>query len=235
MRWVMKTVRKIVIALVGGAFTLTANIAVGAGDSPMSGGNFPAGREMTPQEVARRAYNDGVRALKRADKYEAAAMKETREDKKAKTTERARKQFEKARGLFAAAVTNQPKMHEAWNYIGYTSRKMGDTATALGAYDEALKLKPDYAEAIEYRAVAYLALNRLEDAKNAYMTLFRDNRKLADQLMMEMRDWVTARRAEPSGVNGVQLDGFAEWVAERANIAQQTASLAIDAPTVAWR
>jgi cytochrome c-type biogenesis protein CcmH/NrfG len=37
-------------------------------------------------------------------------------------------------------------MHEAWNYIGYTSRKLGDLDKALAAYGEALRLKPDYAE-----------------------------------------------------------------------------------------
>jgi tetratricopeptide (TPR) repeat protein len=205
-----------------------------AGGGSVGGGDMPAGREMTPQEIARAAYNDGVRAVKQATKYEADIAKQTRDDKKAKAVEKTRKQYDKARAYFARAVTQQPKMHEAWNYVGYTSRKLGDAATALGAYDEALKLKPDYAEAIEYRAVAYLALNRLDDAKNAYMTLFRDNRKLADQLMLEMRAWVTARRADPAGIATAQLDSFDQWVTERANIAQQTASLAIDAPT-AWR
>lgn len=214
---------------------LPSGAALAAADNPTSGNpSMESARELTPQEIARRAYNDGLRAVKQADKYEATAAKEAREDKKAKALERARKQYDKARGYFAAAVTKQPAMHQAWNYVGYTSRKLGDAQTALAAYDEALKLKPDYAEAIEYRAVAYLSLNRLDDAKSAYMELFRDNRKLADQLMQEMRAWVTARRADPAGVATAQLDSFEQWVNERANIAQQTASLAVDAP-IAWR
>jgi tetratricopeptide (TPR) repeat protein len=126
-------------------------------------------------------------------------------------------------------------MYEAWNYIGFTCRKLGDAKTALTAYDEALRLKPAYNEAIEYRGVAYLALNRIDDAKTAYMTLFRDDRKLAEQLMQEMQNWLSARRSDPSGVASEQLDKFAEWVGERTTIAQQTASLAVDAPAVRWQ
>jgi hypothetical protein len=67
------------------------------------------------------------------------------------------------------------------------------------------------------------------------MTLFRDDRKLADQLMQEMQQWLAVRRSEPAGVPGDQLDKFAEWVGERTTIAQQTASLAVDAPAVRWQ
>ena len=208
-------------------------LAIAAGGGP-AGGSMPSVRELSPQEMARQDYNDGVRSVKRADKYSADAAKQTREDKKAKAAERATKQYANARAYFARAVTQDPKMHEAWNYVGYTSRKLGDMSAALPAYEQALKLKPDYAEAIEYRGVAYLTLNRLDDAKTAYMTLFRDNRKLAGQLMDEMRQWVSARRNDPAGVPATQIDGFEQWMAERANIAQQTASLAIDAP-LAWR
>jgi hypothetical protein len=45
---------------------------------------------------------------------------------------------------------------------------------------------------------------------------------------------VTARRADPAGIAAAQLDSFDQWVTERASIAQQTASLVIDAPTT-WR
>jgi tetratricopeptide (TPR) repeat protein len=225
-RWVAS-----VVAIAAAGYSLASHAA---GGEPMGGGGMPSGRVQSPQDMARYAYDDGVKAVKQAKKYEADAA-EAREDKRAKANEKTRKQYEKARSYFAGAVSKQPTMHEAWNYIGFTSRKLGDTATALTAYNEALRLKPGYNEAIEYRGVAYLMINRIDDAKTAYMTLFRDDRKLADQLMVEMQQWLTVRRSEPSGVPGDQLDKFAEWVGERSTIAQQTASLAVDAPAVRWQ
>jgi hypothetical protein len=68
-------------------------------------------------------------------------------------------------------------------------------------------------------------LNRLEDAKGAYMSLFRDARPLADQLMIAMKQWVVMRRADASGVAVADVDSFASWVDERGAIASQTASL----------
>lgn len=207
--------------------------AAGGGSMGGTSDSAPMARELSPQEIARNAYNDGVRAVKQANRSEEDAVKATKESKKVKASERANKQFEKARSYFALAITKQPAMHEAWNYIGYTSRKLGDLDKALAAYGEALRLKPDYAEAIEYRGVAFLALNRLDEAKSAYMSLFRDNRKLAAQLMTEMQAWVTKRRevGPQNSQQDSQLDAFAQWINERTSIAQQTASLAIDAPS----
>jgi tetratricopeptide (TPR) repeat protein len=121
-------------------------------------------------------------------------------------------------------------MHEAWNYIGYTSRKLGDYDKALAAYDQALRLKPDYAEAIEYRGEAYLWMNRLEEAKKAYMELFKDQRQMANELMAAMEQWVKARSTDAAGVAAADIESFSKWVSERGTIAQQTASLATDAP-----
>jgi tetratricopeptide (TPR) repeat protein len=206
-----------------------------AGSSPSSGGG---GMDMgsirqSPEETAKAAFRDGAKAVKQADKYaeEAATAPEA---KKAKAAEKAQKQYEKAKQKFVLAIQQQPKMHEAWNYLGYTSRKLGFYNDALTAYAEALKLKPGFPEAIEYRGEAYLGLNQLEDAKTAYMALFRDSRPLADQLMAAMQKWVSERRANSAGVAADDIEKFAQWIAERTTIAQQTASLAVDAPRTNW-
>ncbi len=224
--------------LVAGLLAPTLLLANG-GDSMGGGGgnsnseiNVPESR--TPQDIARSAYNDGVRAVKQADKYQAEALQEKRAERKPKAMDRAKKQYEKARGYFAAAVDQQATMHEAWNYVGYTSRKLGEAEKALVAYGEALRLRPGYPDAIEYRGVAYLALNRLDEAKDAYMTLLSGDRKLAGLLMTEMQGWVAARRSDPAGVPAEQLDSFAQWVTERAAVAQQTASLGTNGSTTPW-
>jgi len=208
-----------------------AAFANGGGSAPSGGGSFNMPeRQMSPEEQAKAAYNQGIRAVKAADKLAKTADEATDEKKKAKAQDKAQRQYENARGYFAAALQRKQDMYEAWNYVGYTSRKLGDYDKALLAYDEALRLNPSYNEAIEYRGVAYLGLNRIDDAKNAYMQLFQSSRPLADTLMAEMQKWVAERRA--AGNAAAEVDALAQWIDERSNIARQTASLATDAPVM---
>ena len=217
----------LVVALGSGA----AFAAGGGGGAPSGGGSFDVPqRQLTPEEQAKQAYNQGVRAVKAADKLSKTADEATDEKKKTKAADKAKRQYENARGYFAAALQRRADMHEAWNYVGYTSRKLGQFEDALRAYDEALRLSPSYGEAIEYRGEAYLALNRIEDAKSAYMQLFQSSRPLADQLMAAMQKWVSERRA--AGNAAAEVEALAQWIDERSNIARQTASLAPDAPAV---
>jgi tetratricopeptide (TPR) repeat protein len=206
--------------------------ALAAGGASM--GTTSSAAPLTPAEIAKRDYNSGISAVKQAKKYEESIAEATRPEKKATAQERTRKQYEKARAKFTDAVRRQPGMFEAWNYIGFTSRKLGEYDTALTAYDEALRLNPTYAEAIEYRGHAYLGLNRLEDAKAAYMSLFRDARPLAAQLMGAMQQWVADRRNDAAGVAVADREAFAGWVEERGAIASQTASLGSEGPAAHW-
>src|SRR5512138_2149508 len=156
-----------------------AAFANGGGGAPSGGGSFNMPeRQQTPEEQAKSAYNQGIRAVKAADKLSKSADEATDEKKKAKAEDKAKRQYENARGYFAAALQRKQDMYEAWNYVGYTSRKLGEYDKALQAYDEALRLNPNYGEAIEYRGEAYLALNRIEEAKHAYMLLFQGQRPL---------------------------------------------------------
>jgi tetratricopeptide (TPR) repeat protein len=217
----------LIVALGSGA----AFAAGGGGGGSPSGGSFNMPeRQMTPEEQAKAAYNQGVRAVKAADKLAKTADEATDEKKKAKASDKAKRQYENARGYFASALQRKGDMYEAWNYVGYTSRKLGEYDKALQSYDEALRLNPSYGEAIEYRGEAYLGLNRIEDAKKAYMQLFSSSRPLADQLMAAMQKWVADRRAAGNAVP--EVDALAQWIDERSNIARQTASLAPDAPAV---
>ena len=124
-------------------------------------------------------------------------------------------------------------MHEAWNYLGYSQRKLGRYDAALTAYDRALTLKPGYPEALEYRGHAYLGLNRLGDAKDAYLALFASNRKLAASLLTGMQQWLGNHRAG-AGVDPGSYDAFASWVRERGAIASQTAGLTREGAAAAW-
>jgi|HubBroStandDraft_6_1064221.scaffolds.fasta_scaffold99749_2 tetratricopeptide (TPR) repeat protein len=171
-------------------------------------------------------YNQGVRQVGKAKEEEEDAAKPGADDKKvAKGLEKAQKTYASALQDFQKAVDKDGAMVEAWNYVGFCQRHLGNYKDSLAAYAKALDLNPTYAEAYEYRAEAYLGLNMLDEAKDSYMQLFRNVRPLADELMTSMHHWVDEHHKDSKGVNEDALDAFAKWVDERARIAQQTASL----------
>jgi len=213
-----------------------AALAAGGGGAPSGGGSFNMPeRQMTPEEQAKQAYNQGVRAVKAADKLAKSADETTDEKKKSKALDKAKHQYENARGYFASALQRKVDMYEAWNYVGYTSRKLGEYDKALQAYDEALRLNPNYGEAIEYRGEAYLALNRIDDAKAAYLDLFAKDREQAAQLMKVMTEWVAKRQADPAGVDPAAVAAFDTWIKDRAKLAALTVNMSLASNHSAWR
>jgi tetratricopeptide (TPR) repeat protein len=199
--------------------------SMGGGGAPQSMGS-PQSR--TPEDMARAAYNSGVRTVKKAQEYESDAVKASNPQKSAKALEKAHQYYSKALEEFIDAVSQQPKMYQAWNYIGFANRHLGSYDAALTAYAKALELNPAYPEAIEYRGEAYLGLNKIGEAKEAYMTLFRESRSLAEELMTAMHRWTDARRSDAQGVTPEDVEAFSKWMDERAGIAAQTASMAGD-------
>jgi len=208
----------------------------GGGSMPSTGGGGSTSRiePQSPAETARLAYNTGVHGVEKGDELTADAARQTDAKKQQKTADKARSAYAGALKKFTRATELMPTMYEAWNYIGYTRRMLGQYEEALTAYDHALNLKPGYPEAIEYRGHAYLGLNRLEDAKQAYLTLFAGNRKLAAQLLTAMQSWVGEHKGQPGTVDGASFDSFASWVSERSVIASQTAGLTREGASAAW-
>jgi tetratricopeptide (TPR) repeat protein len=119
--------------------------------------------------------------------------------------------------------------------MGFAYRKLGDYMKALDMYDRALQLAPNFPDAIEYRGEAYLALNRIDDAKQAYLTLFAMDRKQADMLMKAMVDWVGRRQSDPAGVDPSAVSAFEAWLKERGTVAQETRLMALDQRHLSWR
>lgn len=203
--------------------------AFGAGGGPSSPASSPAMQTReppSPEEQARTAYNAGVRGVEKGDDLLADAARQTDTRKQEKLRRKALDSYAGAAKKFARATDLRPGMFEAWNYLGYANRKQGRFDDALAAYDRALKLKPDYAEAIEYRGHAFLGLHRISEAKEAYLTLFGSNRKLAASLLAAMQQWVGEHRDDVE---------FAAWVSERSAIASQTAALTREGMDSAWK
>jgi tetratricopeptide (TPR) repeat protein len=188
-----------------------------------------------PDVAALKAYNAGVKTLGKAKEYEADAQKAPNADKKAKALAKENDALNLALDQFTVALMGKSDMYEAWNYAGYVHRRLGAYAESLDDYNHALALKPDYLPAIEYRGEAFLGLDRIGDAKIAYMDLFNHARNLADQLMAAMQQWLADRRQSARGVSGADLDAFEQWVKERDGIAKQTASLGVSVPVKDWK
>lgn len=179
---------------------------------------------VTPEEQAVQMYNDGLRHQDKAKKLTAEADSAD-PGKRAKIEDKARGEYEKAQKSFRAATDRNPRMFQAWSGLGFALRKTGSYDDALVAYERALSLEPRYGPAIEYRAEAYLSLDRIDDTKSAYMTLFNDDRKRADELHAAMKKWLAAHRQDPRGVSPDVIEDFGKWIAQREEIAGQTSDL----------
>jgi tetratricopeptide (TPR) repeat protein len=202
--------------------------AAGSGPAPMprgSGTSEPRPPSLTPEEQAAQRYNDGLKHSDKAD----AILKESESiadaKKRAKKESEARKDYEKAKGEYESAVKLDASMYEAHGALGYVLRRLGDYDASLKSYDRALALKPGYPPAVEYRGEAYLGLNRVEDAKTAYMGLFNADRPKADMLVGAMKKWIETRRQNPAGVDAQTIEEFSKWVSQRQEIATQTSAL----------
>lgn len=55
---------------------------------------------------------------------------------------------------------------DAWNLLGFASRKSGDTDAADNAYKQALTINKDHLGALEYQGELFITLGRLDDAKS---------------------------------------------------------------------
>jgi tetratricopeptide (TPR) repeat protein len=223
--------------------SLLAGVWVGAASAALASGggmrsmqpmqpSMPQGQ--TPSQKATGYYNQGVKLTHKADDAGKSAEDSADPGKKAKAAHEAQDKYTEARKQFEQAVQNDPSMPEAWNYLGYTNRKLGSYDQALAAYQKALALKPGYPDALEYRGEAYLGMSHLPDAKQAYLDLYATNREQAQKLLNAMHVWVAAQRSLPGGPPA-GTDDFDKWIQEREQIAHATAALTRAGTAAAWR
>ncbi|HEY6457874.1 MAG TPA: tetratricopeptide repeat protein [Steroidobacteraceae bacterium] len=142
--------------------------------------------------------------------------------------------YASARTKLQSLVGRSPQFAEAWNALGYTQRKLGALDESLASYAKALELKPGYPEALEYRGEAYLRLNRIHDAKQAYLDLFASNRKIAATLLEAMKVWIKTQQGGHA-VDASEVTDLQQWVQERSQIATQTAALTRAGAAASWR
>jgi tetratricopeptide (TPR) repeat protein len=94
------------------------------------------------------------------------------------------KKFPEAQVKFQQALSENPNFAEAHNNLAFSLRKQGpqNYSQALEHYNKAIQLKPDLAEAYEYRGVLFLKMGRKAEAEKDLPTLKTLNPKLATEL-----------------------------------------------------
>ena len=178
-----------------------------------------------PDAAATKAYTAGLKSLAKAHDYESAAAAARNPDKKAAALEKMEDAYYRALDQFTEALSNKGDLYDAWNKVGYIHLRLGAYAESVDDYNHTLALQPDLPEAILHRAEAYIGVDRLDEAKAAYMDLFNHVRPLADELMSAMRKWLGDHRADARGMRASTVDAFGQWLEEREGIAKETASL----------
>ena len=176
-------------------------------------------KRLTPEEKAILSYKAGIKHRDKAAKYEQKAINESNEKKHAKLKKKITKEYQKAVDDYEKAIGHYQRSYEVHNSLGYALRKLGRFEESLAAYNASLDINPVFGEAIEYRGETYLGLNRLDEAKKAYMQLFQNDRVLADQLMAAMIAWIAERRDDAKGLDTAVVEQFADWVDERNELA----------------
>ena len=123
------------------SFFLTANLlAAGSSDSGSS--------------KTKTNYDKAVSHIKVAKKYE----------KKGKT-EKANKRYEKALKLLTKSNIEKPNNADTLNYLGFTTRKLGDFSNGEKFYLQGLAIDPKHNGINEYLGELYVATNRMAKAK----------------------------------------------------------------------
>jgi len=92
------------------------------------------------------------------------------------------KDWPAAEAAFRQAIVQRPDFADAWNELGYALRHQRRYGESVNAYLEALRLRPNFPEALEYLGEAYVEMGRLDDARRVLGRLRVVDTARADEL-----------------------------------------------------
>ena len=121
--------------------------------------SFAAGSDPKPKKV-KSDYDKAVDSVKWAKKYE----------KKGKL-EKAKKRYQKAQELLLKSNKKKPLQADTLNYIGFTTRKLGDYENGEKYYLLGLEIDQNHKGINEYLGELYVATNRMDLAKERLKVL----------------------------------------------------------------
>ena len=135
---------------------------------------FAAGSSDTGSSKTRTQYDMAVSHIKSAKELE----------KKGKV-EKAKKKYEKAQKLLLKTNKQKPGNADTLNYLGFTTRKLGDFENGEKYYLQGLAIEPQHIGINEYLGELYvstnrkdLALQRLEVLKNCNCKEYEDLKEI---------------------------------------------------------
>ena len=123
--------------------------------------SFSAGTSNdTTKTKVKSDYAKAVDLIKFAKKYE-------KKDK----LEKAKKRYEKAQKLLIKSNKKKPLQADTLNYLGFTTRKLGDYENGEKYYLLGLEIDPNHVGINEYLGELYVATNRIDLAKERLKVL----------------------------------------------------------------
>ena len=136
----------------------------------LTNNSFSAGTS-SDSSVDTSDYTKAKNLIKAAKKYE----------KKGKV-EKAQKRYAKAQKLLLKSNKKKPLQADTLNYLGFTTRKLGDYEKGEEFYLQGLQVEPDHNGINEYLGELYIATNRMDLAKERLNVLKSCNCKEYNQL-----------------------------------------------------
>ena len=135
----------------------------------LSTNSYSAGSDSTSK--VKSDYTQAVTLIKAAKKYE----------KKGKI-EKANKRYEKAQALLIKSNKKKPLQADTLNYLGFTTRKLGDFENGEKYYLLGLEIDPNHIGINEYLGELYVVTNRIDLAKERLKVLENCNCEEYDEL-----------------------------------------------------
>ena len=157
----MNTIKKIFLIFL--TIILTTSIGYSAGSSGGSSGGNSGGENDSRNNLEYQKnleYKKAVRLIKKAKKLE-----------KKKKLDKLDAIYTKAREHLTNSFKINPDDPNILNYLGFTTRKLGDFKNAETYYLMGLKIDPNHNGINEYLGELYVQTNRLEKAKERLSVL----------------------------------------------------------------
>ena len=118
-------------------------------NSSFSAGSSSSGSGDNGSSKTRTQYDMALSHIKAAKKFE-------KKDK----LEKAEKRYQKAQKLLIQSNNKFPNKADTLNYLGFTTRKLGDFENGEKYYLQGLAIEPDHVGINEYLGELYVATNR---------------------------------------------------------------------------
>ena len=105
-------------------------------------------------------YDKAAKLVKAAKKFESDGK-----------TKKATKRYERALKLLIKSNNEKPNKADTLNYLGFTTRKLGDFKKGEEYYLQGLAIEPNHSGINEYLGELYVVTNRIELAKERLAVL----------------------------------------------------------------